>query len=119
MKIPKGCIIGGVHPVKPVEEQADIHLDLWQVYEVSSKTWGDKKTRHLVGYNVFDREGRVSTPIKSFNPETRVALTESGRSYLLSSNSGFDRDADYVWGHFCLVNKIKDVEIVTSEYEKS
>lgn len=75
----------------PVEEVPELHLRDWCVYESPD---GD---RHLVGYNVTEMEGRVSSAIAEFDPKSQRAVTSSGRTYQLVGPAGYDADADYVW----------------------
>lgn len=73
-----------------VNTQPDLNLVNWRVMQL-----GD--IRHFVGYCPENREGRVSTAIKAFDPVTRQGITASGRVYALRGPAGFDADADYVW----------------------
>ncbi|PMY01398.1 hypothetical protein, partial [Pseudomonas sp. GW460-13] len=53
--------------------------------------------RHFVGFSIADQDGRVSTPIVSFNLGKRTGITASGRRYILVGPPGFDDDAEFVW----------------------
>lgn len=105
-------------PASSIEENPAIQIAHWRVYEVPH---GDKTTRHLSGYNVTEMEGRVSSAIQSYDPETRIAITRSGRSYELLGSSGPDPDAAYVWHQWTKLNGITEDEIndVSTEYEGS
>lgn len=81
--------------VAPVSEEPEVRLSPWQIYAV-------KDSLHFVGQRPGWGEGRVSTPITSFDPETGRGITESGRIYQLVGPPGYDREADYVlmrWLH--------------------
>lgn len=112
-------VIGGIHPVASIDVQPDISIAAWSVFEGESSTWPEAgtKTRHFVGYNLTDREGRVSTPIVAYDPKTKIGKTLSGRTYHLKGNPGGDVDALYVWGRFTEINKISNVKNVSEEYE--
>jgi hypothetical protein len=74
-----------------VHENPEILLECWSIRETAS---GD---RYFVGFNTVECDGRVSTPIVSFDPRTRFGLTSSGRQYRLLGRAGFDKDGEYVW----------------------
>lgn len=76
----------------PVERAPELRLARWSVREVQPGA-----TRHLVGYNTTEREGRVSSRITAFDEERHRAMTESGRVYELAGRPGHDSDAEYVW----------------------
>lgn len=84
-----------IHPSSSVEECGDIWLELWSIRQ------SEKGVRHFVGFNCLVGTGRVSTAILSFDAQTRVGRTASGRTYHLVGRAGHDRDAEYVWG--CVV----------------
>lgn len=66
-------------------------LERWSIRQ------SDKGERHFVGHSALDCDGRVSTPIKSFDPVTRTGTTASGSRYQLMGRAGRDSDAEYVW----------------------
>lgn len=82
---------------EPVDQQPEVILRNWIIYEIQG-------TRHFVGYNEFDRSGRVSSPIMSFDPIQLKGVTRSGRVYSLIGESRYNADADYVWLHWCRIN---------------
>lgn len=55
---------------------------------------------HLVGWNLTDREGRVSTAIQTYDPETHRGRTASGRVYELVGPPGGDPDGECVLGQW-------------------
>lgn len=75
----------------PVSDQPSITLVRWSVMET------DTGERHFVGFNIEDREGRVSTAIRSFDPATACGVTMSGRIYRLIGPTGYDPDGEWVW----------------------
>lgn len=95
--------------VSSVENVPHLRLTDWRVYESPD---GD---RHLVGYNVTEREGRVSSPIVKFDPKGRCAVTRSGRIYELSGPSGYNADADYVWRRWMHIQGHEDYADVTAQ----
>lgn len=92
----------------PVSDQPCIYLIRWCVMET------EKGTRHFVGYNSENREGRVSTPIETFDPATARGVTQSGRIYQLVGPPGHDPDAEWVWTMYSSA-KLKSRE-VTGEF---
>ncbi|ARL23929.1 hypothetical protein [Burkholderia pseudomallei] len=75
----------------PVDDEPTITLGAWSIRETNTGN------RHFVGFNLASLDGRVSTPIVSFDPGTRTGVSASGRRYVLVGPAGFDRDAEYVW----------------------
>ncbi|CAN7177324.1 hypothetical protein [Caballeronia sp. LjRoot31] len=82
-------------------------LERWSIREA-----GDGR-RHFVGFNIIDFEGRVSTPIRSFDSVTRTGSTESGSTYELVGRAGSDKDAEYVWTQAARAWNIKTWKDVT------
>ncbi|RQS59703.1 hypothetical protein DID96_35200 [Burkholderia sp. Bp8963] len=80
-----------IYRTSSVEDEPTIYLAHWSVRKT-----GDG-TLHLVGVNLVTQDGRVSTSVKQFDTERRVALTASGRRYELIGAGGYDADAEYVW----------------------
>ena len=79
---------------RPVTAQNTIWLSHWTVFEAPDGR------RYLVGHNVRDREGRVSTRVVSFDVSSMHAVTESGRTYKLLGCPGHNADGLYVWGRW-------------------
>lgn len=92
---------GSIWKTPPVSEQPCIYLTRWSVMETQDGA------RHLVGYNSENCEGRVSTPIKSFDSDTARAITQSGRIYELVGPPGYDPDADWVWARYASALQVK------------
>ena len=85
-------ITGGVWATRPVSEEPSITLTSWAIIE----TVEPEPSRHLVGYNDAGREGRVSSPIVTFDAATMRGVTHTGRVYQLKGTPGLNGDADYV-----------------------
>lgn len=102
-----------------VDQEPISVVDLWAVYEVEFEDF-DKKSRHIVGFVNLMLEGRVSSPIVSFDKETRTATTRSGRKYKLGKesylNMGMHSDTSYVWDNWKNINKVKNFEDISREY---
>jgi len=103
--------------VESVENDPEVVVTQWQVYSVTNDS-GLDNSNHLVAYEPRARQGRVSSAIKHFDPTTQIAITESGRKYLLEGEAGFDSDAHYVWGHWTRRNDIKVCTSVTDTFVK-
>lgn len=82
--------------VDPTDVEPHTTLVRWQVMYVV-----DTEARHLVGWAQDVREGRVSSPVQSWDPATRQAVTRSGRVYELAGPPGEDSEAQYVWQRWC------------------
>ena len=68
-----------------------VYLERWQIRR------SDKGELHFVGFSIVDCDGRVSTPVKTFDPVKRTGITASGSKYRLVGRAGRDSDAEYVW----------------------
>lgn len=94
----------------PVSQTPCIELGSWIVYETET---GE---HHFVGRNLTEGSGRVSSSIQSYDPETKIGTTNSGRKYQLIGDSGIDGDALYVWDHWKDINGVVTFKDVSSQY---
>ena len=117
---PKLAVIeiqGGVWKCAPVSERPEIVLANWLVFEV--KLPGHKaRTRHFVGQNIIDDEGRASSAIETFDAATKSGTTESGRVYQLRGRTGLTGDGEYTWSRWKSINSVTDFVDVTAEIKK-
>ena len=90
-------------------DSATVMLERWSIRQTRNGA------RHFVGFSLVDAEGRVSTPISEFNPETGFGVTESGSRYQLVGRAGHDTDAEYVWNKVIKVWNVSDWTDVTGE----
>lgn len=104
----------GIHTVPPVEEDPDITLRNWAVFEAEDKD--GKVSRHFVGTDIRYRDGRASTDIVSFSHASRVGKTMSGRKYGIMGEPGIGRDAEHVWSRWKAINDIVKDKNVSNEY---
>jgi hypothetical protein len=107
-------IQGGVWSCAPVSERPELVLTDWRVFEVLLPG-STARTRHYIGYNTSDREGRVSSAIVMFDPAAMCGVTKSDRVYELRGRSGWNGDADYTWNRWKHINSATDVVDVTAE----
>jgi hypothetical protein len=105
-------ITGGVWATAPVDEQPELTLGCWSVRQLPNKE------RHFVGWCQENREGRVSSAIVEFDPQTKRGRTKSGRVYELSGRPGRDGDAEYVWERWLRINSESAWTDVTAEVAK-
>ena len=70
---------------------------------------------HLVGYNITESEGRVSSPLVAFDGATRTAVTRSGRRYVLIGEPGTNADALYTFAMWRDISRVTHWEDVTKE----
>ena len=92
-------------------EVPEIELTNWQVMQLPH---GD---RHFVGWNVTEREGRVSSKIIEFDAATRRGRTRSGRIYQLRGPTGHDGDGAYTWSRWMQRNGSVDCTDVSGEVQ--
>ena len=92
-------------------EVPQIELTSWQVMQLPH---GD---RHFVGWNVTEREGRVSSKIVEFDAVTRRGRTHSGRVYQLCGPAGHDGDGSYTWSRWMQRNAAADCTDVSDEVQ--
>lgn len=111
------AIWGGVWMCAPVSQRPEIVLTDWHVFEVQLPN-RNQRTRHFAGQNVADIEGRASSAILTFDPETGRGITESGRVYQLQGRTDFTGDGEYTWGRWKSINSATDVANVTAEIKK-
>lgn len=96
----------------PVAVQPEVHLSSWQVF------LADRGTMHFVGKDLA-AEGRVSSRIVSFDRQSMVGKTRSGRTYSLIGAPGEHLDGMYVWGHWKRINGVNEARTVSlDELEK-
>ncbi|NOV23397.1 hypothetical protein E5S69_07565 [Cupriavidus necator] len=96
--------------VATVDEQPDITLRRWRVYET------ELGEHHFVGYCVENESGRVSSAIVSFDAKSRAGITRSGRRYVLYGEPSFDGDALHVWSFWAASNGVTETKDVSGEY---
>jgi hypothetical protein len=99
-----------VWPIASVEDEPSTTLVRWSVWT----TWPGEE-RHLVGWAVEDREGRVSSAVRAFDVRTLRATTRSGRVYELRGRPGNDLDAKYVWNQWKRLNDVERCSDVTKD----
>jgi hypothetical protein len=93
-----------------VEDVPEIELIDWIVAELPDGS------RHFIGYNITEMEGRVSSKIITYDKDTKIGITRSGRRYKLSGKSYLNSDAIYVWDYWKQVNDVIDWKDVSIDY---
>jgi len=105
--IPDSWIIqGGIWNVKSVEEQPSVTLESWVIIKVKKQP----ESIHFVGYAIENREGRVSSHIVTFDPETKRGQSASGRVYQLVGDSKWTGDSLYVWNNWMRIYGVSEDE---------
>lgn len=99
-----------IWPVTDVEEQPDITLRGWRVYET------ERGEHHFVRYCLENECGRVSSTILYFYHEGRTGVTSSGRRYVLLDEPGLDKHAQDVWRLWAVVNDVQETRDVSAQY---
>ncbi len=100
----------------PVDQSPEVVLESWRIMEVTSPYW-DGASRHFVGYNISDREGRVSSEIVVFDTDKMCGITRSGRVYKLIGEPGHNSDAGYVWQRWKDMNHVETESDVTDQVD--
>lgn len=100
----------------PVKDEPSVTITDWRIYEVDA---AGRKTRHFIGYNDSEREGRVSSAIQNFDINTMKGTTNSGRVYQLSGRPYYNKEAGYVWDYWKRLNEIEHEKDVTDDYYRA
>ncbi len=96
---------GGIPPVT---------LRRWQVIEVT--TQGGARSRHLLGHDVANDEGRVSSAVVDFKLDSMIATTASGGRYRLAGLPGHSRRVQPLWEQWCRDGGVVTQRDVTNDY---
>jgi hypothetical protein len=96
-----------------VADEPRTKLTNWRVYSV--KLTEEVSTIHFVGYAGY--EGRVSSAIQEYDVTTKCGRSSSGRIYELSGTSGYNYDAQYVWGRWLFREDDPEYVDVTENYD--
>jgi len=87
----------------------EVVLGRWSIRETNSER------RHFLGLNLAYGDGRVSTPIQSFDPGTRTGVTTSGSTCRLVEPVGQDKDPEYVGFYAAKAWEIEQWRDITAE----
>lgn len=80
---------------RPVDEEPAYVMIRWRLIALQGSL-------RLVGYNLTNREGRLSSRVVDVNAAAREVRTVSGRTYVLKGPPGWDDDSAWVldcWLH--------------------
>jgi len=92
---------------RPTSELPRIPLSQWRIFELPDGS------RHFVGVDMFDRSGRVSSPIVAFDAATMQGTTHTGRTYELVGQQGWSVQAEYVWMRRCELYDVTSYSDIT------
>ena len=92
---------------RPVSELPRIPLSRWRIFETVDGS------QHFVGMDMFDRSGRVSSPIVTFDPVAMQGTTATGRIYELVGRKGSSLNVEYVWTRWCELYEVTSYTDVT------
>ena len=98
-----------IYKTTPIDEVPTLSVRSWRLIQT------ELGEVHVVGYNVTEREGRVSSPILEFDVVTRTAITRSRRRYILCGEPGVDADASYTFAAWCRIMNVLRWSDVTTE----
>ncbi|MGI2231547.1 hypothetical protein ACRPM7_16440 [Burkholderia vietnamiensis] len=93
---------------RPVSELSKIPLSQWRIFELADGS------RYFVGVDMFDRSGRVSSPIVIFDATTMRGTTQTGRVYELVGQQGWSLQSEYVWKRWCELYEVTSYADVTA-----
>jgi hypothetical protein len=100
----------------PVDVVPTKNLDSWSIVKVVEANVGQESFEfHIVGRDINECNGAVSSKIAEFDPHRMQAKTQSGRIYQLVGIPGHDSDADYVLRNWCRINQVATVD-ATQEF---
>lgn len=91
-----------------------VSLRRWRVSEI--QTPDGKSSRHVWGHDVTNNLGRASSAIKEFDFENMVAITRSGKHYVLIGVPASSRIGLSAWKKWCKDNCIVSERDVTDDY---
>jgi hypothetical protein len=106
-------ITGGIRLTTPVSDEPGISLTDWAIKDCEFPD--GTRAKHLVGFDIANREGRVSSEIVSIDNVKMHAITSTGRVYALVGPAGKNRDAEYVWGRWKQIYQVTDEVNVSVE----
>lgn len=100
-------------------QEPETTLKNWKVFLVPDSGNSEGDTIHFVGSTLaWYSEGRVSSAIQEFDPETGCGVSRSGRVYKLAGESThLSRDAEYVWNRWLYGYGNPEVEDISEQFE--
>ena len=104
--------------IRPDPGEFAVRMTDWTVREISLPRLKNEPTsRHLCGM-VDNVEGRVCSPIRSFDADSMSFITRSGKFYYVVGPPGGHADSEYVWARWTDMQGVKstDYKDVTEEY---
>ena len=103
--------------VAAISDRPSVTLTEWSVFEATVPHYGGRRTRHLAGWALEDRQGQVCSEIRCFDPAKRSFVTESGRIYTLKGPSGSHPDVEYVLARWMRMHQGTEYLDVTRDVE--
>lgn len=103
----------------PVDVVPTKMLDSWSIVKVvEANVCQEQFEFHIVGRDINECNGAVSSKIAEFYPQRMQGKTQSGRIYQLVGSPGHNSDADYVLRGWCRINQVTTVN-ATQEFLQS
>lgn len=120
-ELAKATIATSIWRPDSVTDEPEVKLTQWRVYLVKANIDSTGDTIHFVGSVGYRySEGRVCSPVQTYDPTTKKGITRSGRIYELIGTSGHNRDALYVWNHWLAkFNTIPEIVDLTDTYSNA
>jgi hypothetical protein len=120
-ELAKVTIAASIWRPDSVTDEPEVKLTQWRVYLVKANIDSKGDTIHFVGSVGYRySEGRVCSPVQTYDPTTKKGITRSGRIYELVGKSGHNRDALYVWNHWLdKFNPIPEIVDLTDTYSNN
>ena len=120
-ELAKATIAASIWRPDSVTDEPEVKLSQWRVYLVKADIDSTGDTIHCVGAAGYRySEGRVCSPVQTYDPTTKKGITRSGRIYELVGPSGHNRDALYVWNRWLArFNPIPEIVDLTDTYSNA
>ena len=120
-ELAKVAIAASIWKPDSVTDEPEVKLTQWRVYLVKADIDSTGDTIHFVGSVGYRySEGRVCSPVQTYDPTTKKGITRSGRIYELVGQSGHNRDALYVWNRWLnKFNPIPEIVDLTDTYSNA
>lgn len=107
-------LLGGIHSTAHVDKEPQITLSRWRAVRLAD---GDL---HLYGWHEERGEGRVSSAVTTIDKASAVAITSTGRRYVLAGPPGMNLDAGFVlhsWLHMNGLDLADAVDVSAETWE--
>jgi ribosomal protein L34 len=92
-----------------VTDEPEVSISQWRILETPDGQ------RYFVGHDDRHRTGRVSTPVRTFDPSIQQGESKSGRRYRMVGPPGRAVDGQWLWDRCCKVREVESYIDVTQQ----